>query len=50
MSARLELVLSIHHDLLIRVEAGIDERLAVADLRDLDLIDCQVLSGLMTQA
>ena len=34
--ARLQLVLSVDHDLLIGLEAGINEGLAAADLRDLD--------------
>jgi hypothetical protein len=37
--ARLQLVLSVDHDLLVGLEAGIDERLAVTDLRDLDWAD-----------
>src|SRR6202048_5363838 len=36
----LQLVLSVDHDLLVGLEAGIDERLAVTDLRDLDRADC----------
>jgi len=34
--AGLQLVLSVDHDLLIGLEAGVNERLAAADLRDLD--------------
>ena len=34
MRAGLQLVLSVDHDLLVGLEAGIDQRLAVADLRD----------------
>src|SRR5713226_2755293 len=34
--ARLQLVLSVDHDLIVGLEAGIDEGLAAADLRDLD--------------
>ncbi len=34
--ARLQLVLSVDHDLLIGLEPGINERLAAADLRNLD--------------
>ena len=37
--ARLQLVLSVDHDLLVGLEAGIDQCLAVADLRDLDRAD-----------
>src|ERR1700704_442866 len=40
MRARLQLVLSVDHDLLVGFEAGIDQRLAVTDLRDLDWADC----------
>jgi hypothetical protein len=40
MCAWLQLVLSIDHDLLIGLEARVDERLALADLRDLDRADC----------
>src|SRR6266436_6701496 len=39
MRARLQLVLSVDHDLLVGLEAGIYQRLAVTDLRDLDLAD-----------
>ena len=39
MRAGLQLVLSVDHDLLVGLEAGIDQRLAVADLRDLDWPD-----------
>src|ERR1700676_4673913 len=39
MRPRLQLVLSIDHYLLIGLEAGINERLPVADLRDLDWSD-----------
>ena len=34
VGARLQLVLSVDHDLLVSVEAGVDESLSVADLRD----------------
>ena len=40
MRARLQLVLSVDHDLFVGLEAGINERLAVTDLRDLDWTDC----------
>src|SRR5258708_13136107 len=40
MRARLQLVLSVDHDLLVGLEAGINQRLAVAYLRDLDWTDC----------
>src|SRR5258708_15738972 len=40
MRAGLQLVLPVDHDLLVGLEAGINERLAVADLRDLDWADC----------
>src|SRR6266478_8120793 len=40
MRARLQLVLSVDHDLLVGLEAGIDQRLAVSDLRNLDRADC----------
>src|SRR5580704_19610406 len=36
MRAGLQFVLSVDYDLLVRLEAGIDQRLSVADLRDLD--------------
>ena len=36
MRAWLQLVLSVDHDLLVGLEPGVDQRLAVADLRDLD--------------
>src|SRR5258706_2986443 len=39
MRARLQLVLSVDHDLLVGLETGIDQRLAVTDLRDLDWAD-----------
>src|SRR5712671_2271718 len=39
MGARLQLVLSVDHDLLVALEAGINESLAIADLRDLDWAD-----------
>src|SRR5258708_36245238 len=39
MRTRLQFVLSVDHDLLIGLEAGINESLAVADLRDLDWAD-----------
>src|ERR1700682_695286 len=42
----LQLVLSVDHDLLVGLEAGIDERLAVADLRDLDRADCHGAAGI----
>ncbi len=50
MRAGLQLVLPVDYDLLVGREAGIDERLAVADLRDLDRADSTVLSGLITYA
>ena len=40
MGAGLQLVLPVDHDLLVGLEAGIDQRLAIADLRDLDRADC----------
>src|ERR1700716_2137100 len=40
MRARLQLVSSVDHDLLVGLEAGINQRLAVTDLRDLDWADC----------
>src|SRR3982074_887157 len=40
MRARLQLVLSVDHDLLVGFEAEINERLAVSDLRDLDWAHC----------
>src|SRR5258707_8972725 len=39
MRPRLQLVLSVDHDLLVGLEPGIDQRLAVTDLRDLDRAD-----------
>ena len=39
MDAGLQLVLSVDDDLLVGLEAGVDERLALADLRDLDRAD-----------
>ena len=36
MGAGLQLVLSVDHDLLVGLEAGIHERLTLPDLRDLD--------------
>ncbi len=39
MRARLQLVLSVDHDLLAGLQAGIDQRLAVGDLRDLERAD-----------
>src|SRR5271163_2341697 len=36
MGSRLQFVLSVDNDLLVGLEAGINQRLAVADLRDLD--------------
>ena len=46
MRAGLQLVLSVDHDLLVGLEAGIDQRLAVADLRDLDRADCHGAVGI----
>src|SRR5260370_29188050 len=40
MRARLQLVLSVDYDLLVGLEAGINVRLAVTDLRDLHRADC----------
>src|ERR1700680_3398430 len=40
MRAWLKLVLSVDHDLLVGCEAGINQRLAVTDWRDLDRADC----------
>ena len=39
MDAGLQLVLSVDDDLLVGFEAGVDERLPLADLRDLDRAD-----------
>jgi hypothetical protein len=46
MGARLQLVLSVDHDLLVGPEAGINQRLAVTDLRDLDWADCHGAVGI----
>src|SRR5450631_1396487 len=40
MCAGLQLVLSVYHDLLIGLEAGVDESLPVADLCDCNWADC----------
>ena len=39
MNAGLQFVLSVDDDLLVGLEAGVDERLPLADLRDLDRAD-----------
>ena len=46
MGAGLQLVLSVDHDLLVGLEAGIDERLTLPDLRDLDRADCHRAVGI----
>src|SRR4030088_360126 len=46
MCTRLQLVLSVDHDLLVGMEAGINQRLAVADLRDLDWADRHRVVGI----
>src|ERR1700716_1944424 len=46
MCTRLQLVLSVDHDLLVGLEAGINQRLAVTDLRDLDWADCHGTVGI----
>ena len=48
MCALLQLVLSVDHDLLVGLETGVNERLAVTDLRNLDWTDVTEPSGLTT--
>jgi hypothetical protein len=48
MRARLQLLLSVDHDLLVGLESGINQRLATTDLRDLLRRIAAVLSGLTT--
>src|ERR1700723_680792 len=44
--ARLQLVLSVDHDLFVGCEAGIDQRLTITDLRDLDRADSHGVVGI----
>src|ERR1700686_2089097 len=46
MRAGLQLVLSVDHDLFVGLEAGINERLTVTDLRNLDRADCHGAVGI----
>ena len=46
MRTRLQLVLPVNHDLLVGLESGINERLAIADLRDLYRADCHRVVGI----
>src|ERR1700722_16210827 len=44
--AWLQLVLSVDHDLFVGCEAGIDQRLTITDLRDLDGVDSPGVVGI----